>query len=462
MIVLTEKHKDTVLIHYGTKRHSGRYPWGSGERPYQDDNKTNRFKRRIEKNQNKLDKQTAKSATKIAKMESKANKADIKIAKLRKKAMGRFTSDAKAEKLMTKVHESERKSEANKLKANKLQNKMNVTQAKIDKDNAKMALYEKKVKNKLGEIGDLDSKSVSAINKISEIDKELNVIDTAKEYTTDLEMLCNTYVYDDGVVKGVIRICDDKIEKLYVEPAFQNQGIGEKLLNYAVNCKNTKWLWVLEYNKRGIAFYKRNGFEFTGEKIIEDEWVPLWKMSRYPDVRLKIISQDSPEKAVLDIINEEAFPTYERTSLYDLYNSGKEVSLDIIGIYKDDELSGFFAVRKFERIRYLAYFAICSQKRSQGTGSKALNLLKQYYTDCQIITEFETPDDNEDSTDIRIHRRNFYLQNNFYETGWYNFYDGTEFSIACTETEFDIQSFCKLIKNLNSVISVSIPLPYQK
>lgn len=27
------------LIHYGTKRHSGRYPWGSGENPYQRDNK---------------------------------------------------------------------------------------------------------------------------------------------------------------------------------------------------------------------------------------------------------------------------------------------------------------------------------------------------------------------------------------------------------------------------------------
>ena len=25
------------LYHYGTPRHSGRYPWGSGERPYQGD-----------------------------------------------------------------------------------------------------------------------------------------------------------------------------------------------------------------------------------------------------------------------------------------------------------------------------------------------------------------------------------------------------------------------------------------
>lgn len=28
---------DSILCHYGTKRHSGRYPWGSGEEPYQHD-----------------------------------------------------------------------------------------------------------------------------------------------------------------------------------------------------------------------------------------------------------------------------------------------------------------------------------------------------------------------------------------------------------------------------------------
>ena len=28
---------ENELYHYGTKRHSGRYPFGSGERPYQGD-----------------------------------------------------------------------------------------------------------------------------------------------------------------------------------------------------------------------------------------------------------------------------------------------------------------------------------------------------------------------------------------------------------------------------------------
>ena len=38
-------------------------------------------------------------------------------------------------------------------------------------------------------------------------------------------------------------------------------------------------LWALEYNSRGIAFYQKHGFELTGEKMLEDEWVPLVKMA---------------------------------------------------------------------------------------------------------------------------------------------------------------------------------------
>lgn len=109
---------------------------------------------------------------------------------------------------------------------------------------------------------------------------ELNVMDMAAEYAEGTDALRNTYVYDDGVVKGIIRICGDEIEKLFIEPTFQSLGIGAKLLDFAVSVKNTSWLWVLEYNTRGIAFYERHGFSLTGEKIMEDEWVPLLKMAK--------------------------------------------------------------------------------------------------------------------------------------------------------------------------------------
>ncbi len=107
---------------------------------------------------------------------------------------------------------------------------------------------------------------------------ELNVVDMAKEYSEGSEALKNSFVYDDGVVRGVIRVKGDEIEKLYVEPQFQGHGIGEKLLRFAIYTHRASFLWALEYNKRGIAFYRKHGFELTGEKMIEDDWVPLVKM----------------------------------------------------------------------------------------------------------------------------------------------------------------------------------------
>ena len=105
---------------------------------------------------------------------------------------------------------------------------------------------------------------------------ELNVRDTAAEFA-DAESLRQTYVYDDGVIKGFIRLNGALLDKLFVEPVFQSQGIGAKLLQFAV-ANGADHLWALKYNTRGIAFYQRHGFLLTGEEIIEDEWVPLVKM----------------------------------------------------------------------------------------------------------------------------------------------------------------------------------------
>ncbi|MGN0631214.1 MAG: GNAT family N-acetyltransferase [Ruminococcus sp.] len=107
---------------------------------------------------------------------------------------------------------------------------------------------------------------------------ELNVMSVASEYSEGSQALKNSYVYDDGVVRGVIRVSGREIEKLYVEPQFQSKGIGAALLEFALGELNASELWALEYNKRGIAFYERNGFSLTGEKFMEEGWIPLLKM----------------------------------------------------------------------------------------------------------------------------------------------------------------------------------------
>lgn len=82
--------------------------------------------------------------------------------------------------------------------------------------------------------------------------------------------LDDMWVYDDGAVKGVVQICCGEIQRLYVEPVLQGQGIGSKLLHFAVTQCYARHLWALEKNVRAIKFYRRHGFDLTDEKRPEE------------------------------------------------------------------------------------------------------------------------------------------------------------------------------------------------
>ena len=117
---------------------------------------------------------------------------------------------------------------------------------------------------------------------------ELGVPSLMKEYETSLDTL---YVYDDGVVKGFIKIEGTYIARLFVEPVLQNASIGSQLLEYAVREHHADHLWALEKNEKAIRFYERHGFVPTGEKKPEDgtaEYLILLKR------------KDSGEKSVVD------------------------------------------------------------------------------------------------------------------------------------------------------------------
>ena len=98
---------------------------------------------------------------------------------------------------------------------------------------------------------------------------ELQVLTVAKQYSAE-EILNHIWVYDDGIVKGLIHIANNEIAELYVDYFFQNQGIGSQLIEFAKTHFPVRFLWAIEKNTDALRFYRRHGFQITGHKKYEE------------------------------------------------------------------------------------------------------------------------------------------------------------------------------------------------
>ncbi|MBP5578502.1 MAG: GNAT family N-acetyltransferase [Ruminococcus sp.] len=98
---------------------------------------------------------------------------------------------------------------------------------------------------------------------------ELQVLSVADKYIEN-GFLDNMFLYDDGIIKGLIRIEKDEILELYVDHFFQGQGVGAELIEYAKENYPVSFLWTIEKNTDAIRFYEAHGFHLTDNRKLEE------------------------------------------------------------------------------------------------------------------------------------------------------------------------------------------------
>ena len=98
---------------------------------------------------------------------------------------------------------------------------------------------------------------------------ELQVVKLVEEYGNS-KALDNIWVYDDGIVKGMIHLEEKEIAELYVDYFFWKEGIGSKLVEFAKEKFDAKFVWTLEKNEDAIRFYEAHGFILNGKRQLEE------------------------------------------------------------------------------------------------------------------------------------------------------------------------------------------------
>jgi putative acetyltransferase len=79
----------------------------------------------------------------------------------------------------------------------------------------------------------------------------------------------------DGQVVGFIGVEGTKVEALFIDPAWRGQGIGRRLMSYAVKILGATEVDVNEQNDQAVGFYRRMGFEVASRSPVDDLGLPF-------------------------------------------------------------------------------------------------------------------------------------------------------------------------------------------
>lgn len=163
---------------------------------------------------------------------------------------------------------------------------------------------------------------------------------------------------------------------------------------------------------------------------------------------MNIADEGIQYKEQLYKLYEEAFPEQEKKPLQVMERLVKEDKMEMLAMVDEDEFVGLAVNMISGKRALLDYYAIVSEKRNDGYGSKGLKILLSYFKNYKYIFEIETQDTQADNAEERERRKAFYLRNGLKETGLFaNVYD-TDFELLTPDGELSFQEYVDFLREV--------------
>lgn len=124
------------------------------------------------------------------------------------------------------------------------------------------------------------------------------VVKFPPEYLLDSPVLLDLFhasdilVFDDGEIKGFVGHQNEKIIWLYVDPEYQGQRIGLRLIEFVMELrKNIATLIVVKSNLPALNLYQHLGFKVVGEFEFDYQNQPVKALNLVSGHALKLIDE---------------------------------------------------------------------------------------------------------------------------------------------------------------------------
>lgn len=163
-------------------------------------------------------------------------------------------------------------------------------------------------------------------------------------------------------------------------------------------------------------------------------------------MRIEKTKLTSPDFAKIQATYYEAFPKVEKLPMWFMKMMVLRGRAEFVSIYDGIKWVGFMFTILDAQTAYIFFLAIGKDYRSQGYGSRFLDLAKRRYIQRKLGLSAERPLPWAPNNEQRQRRQAFYARNGFEKAGFYTQEAGDEcYDFLTVEADFPAQDYVKLM-----------------